>query len=102
MICGPRSKDSPNQSHHSGKRKEIKGKHIKKEGLTGLRHLRKIEKNQVLRDQDSDSKKKSTAKSTLSSVDRAAAYPQLQAWEGLTWLEPCSHQTTSRSKKWVI
>lgn len=41
LICGPRNKDSPNQSYHSGKRKEMKAKHIRKEGLTELRHRKK-------------------------------------------------------------
>lgn len=36
----------------------MKAKHIRKEGLTGFRHLKKNkEKNQVLSDQDPDSKK---------------------------------------------
>lgn len=58
MICGPRSKESPSQSYHSGKRREMKAKHIRKEGLTGLRHPKKNkEKNQALSDQDPASKK---------------------------------------------
>lgn len=35
------SKENPNQRFHSGKRKELKVKHIRKEGLTGLGNLKR-------------------------------------------------------------
>lgn len=58
MICGPRSKDSPNQSYYSGKRKEANTKHIGKEGLTGLGNLDRNQMNNLaLSDQGPNSKK---------------------------------------------
>ena len=82
VICGPRSKDSPNQSYHSGKRKEMKTKHIGKEGPTGLGNLDKNQMiNLVLSDQGPHSKK---GRRNYKPKDSSAAYPQLQAWEDLT------------------
>lgn len=42
-ACLTVSKESPNQRFHRGKRKEVKAKHSRKEGVMGLGNLRKIQ-----------------------------------------------------------
>ena len=53
------SQERTNQRPHSGRRKEVRAKHIRKEGLTGLGKVppQKIKENLELSDQDSNSKK---------------------------------------------
>lgn len=52
--------DSANQQYHSGKRKEVKAKQMRKKGLIGLGNLKKKSKDEkklVLNDQVSNSEK---------------------------------------------
>lgn len=71
MMCDPRNKSREDQRPHSGRRKEVRAKRIRKQGLTGLGKVqKKIKENLDLSDQDSNSKKTEGA-----TVQRTALRP---------------------------
>lgn len=95
------SKESPNHRNHSGKGKEERAKHTRKERLTGVGNLKKIkdEENLVLSDQGSSSEEGGEA-----TVQRTALLPTPTS--GLGRLHPVKAMgppdSMSRSKKWVV
>lgn len=89
------SKENPNQRYHSGKRKEVKVKHIRKEGLTGLGNLKRRRTQYLVIRTPAPKRMKLQSRGQLCGLSPAS---------GLGELDPVRTMgpPDSRSKKWVV